>query len=106
MSFDEIVRESGREPLIPPISEGSTITDGASLANPPEFCQSASPARGKFQGLRAGLGLGGVARRTLGIFLLLVTVVLWTGSNFLASVSISKRAYHHSYLIQIVHLRR
>lgn len=31
--------------------------------------------------------LGGVARRTLGIILLLATVFLWTVSNFLASVS-------------------
>jgi hypothetical protein len=31
-------------------------------------------------------GVARVARRTLGILLLLVTVVLWTGSNFLASV--------------------
>ena len=29
-----------------------------------------------------------VARHTLGIILLLVTVVLWTASNFLASVSL------------------
>lgn len=41
----------------------------------------------KPMGLLAGLGLGGVARRTLGICLLLVTVLLWTLSNFLASVS-------------------
>lgn len=39
-------------------------------------------------GFRATLGLGGVARRTLGILLLLVTVFLWTASNFLASVSV------------------
>lgn len=32
--------------------------------------------------------LGGVARRTLGICLLLIVVVLWTASNFLASVSV------------------
>lgn len=37
-------------------------------------------------GFRAGVGLENVARRTLGIFLLLVTVFLWTTSNFLASV--------------------
>jgi solute carrier family 35 protein F5 len=36
--------------------------------------------RGKF-------GLLGMARRTLGIILLLLTVFLWTVSNFLASVS-------------------
>lgn len=39
------------------------------------------------QSFRAKLGLDYVARRTLGICLLLVTVLLWTLSNFLASVS-------------------
>lgn len=34
------------------------------------------------------LGLGGVTRRTLGICLLLITVLLWTLSNFLASVGL------------------
>lgn len=34
---------------------------------------------------RNGVGMG-LARRTLGICLLLVVVVLWTASNFLASV--------------------
>ena len=37
--------------------------------------------------MRARFGLMGVARRTLGIILLLMTVILWTVSNFLASVS-------------------
>lgn len=44
----------------------------------------------KPQGFRAGVGLENVARRTLGIILLLTTVVLWTTSNFLASVSYSR----------------
>jgi hypothetical protein len=30
--------------------------------------------------------IGGIARRTVGIFLLLIVVFLWTASNFLASV--------------------
>lgn len=38
-------------------------------------------------GFRAGIGLHNMARRTLGIILLLTTVLLWTASNFLASVS-------------------
>jgi solute carrier family 35 protein F5 len=38
--------------------------------------------------IREKLGLGGVARRTLGIGLLLIVVFLWTLSNFLASVSV------------------
>lgn len=45
----------------------------------------------KASGFRASAGLQNVARRTLGIILLLVTVVLWTVSNFLASVSGSAR---------------
>ncbi len=36
--------------------------------------------------LLANIGLGGYARRTLGICLLIVVVFLWTLSNFLASV--------------------
>ena len=32
----------------------------------------------------------GIARRTLGIALLLITVFLWTASNFLASVSVEQ----------------
>lgn len=40
----------------------------------------------KAHGFRAGVGLENVARRTLGIIMLLATVLLWTTSNFLASV--------------------
>ncbi|KAJ4420453.1 hypothetical protein N0V82_004330 [Gnomoniopsis sp. IMI 355080] len=43
--------------------------------------------------LTARLGFGGVARRTLGIALLLVTVCLWTTSNFLASYIFSDHTY-------------
>lgn len=41
----------------------------------------------KEHGFRASVGLENVARRTLGIIMLLTTVLLWTASNFLASVS-------------------
>ena len=37
---------------------------------------------------RSGPGLNGVARRSLGIGLLLIVVFLWTASNFLASVCV------------------
>lgn len=37
---------------------------------------------------RERLGLASIGRRSLGIFFLLVTVFLWTLSNFLASVSL------------------
>jgi hypothetical protein len=36
---------------------------------------------------KMGVEIGGIARRTVGIFLLLIVVFLWTASNFLASVS-------------------
>lgn len=48
--------------------------------------RSLSPSPVPKKGFRTSIGLGGVARRTLGICLLLVTVFLWTSSNFLASV--------------------
>ncbi|KUI64298.1 hypothetical protein VM1G_11104 [Cytospora mali] len=50
-------------------------------------------------GLRAKLGLGGVARRTLGISLLLVTVFLWTTSNFLASYIFSDHTYNKPFFV-------
>jgi solute carrier family 35 protein F5 len=61
-------RRSGSVPLIARgLSRSSTTTTASSL--------------------RARFGLLGVARRTLGIALLLFTVLMWTVSNFLASVS-------------------
>ncbi|KAG5982829.1 hypothetical protein E4U55_001282 [Claviceps digitariae] len=50
-------------------------------------------------GLLASLGLGGVARRTLGICLLLVTVFLWTLSNFLASFIFSDHTYDKPFFL-------
>lgn len=50
-------------------------------------------------GLLASLGLGGVARRTLGIALLLVTVFLWTASNFLASYIFSDHTYDKPFFV-------
>lgn len=42
----------------------------------------------KHRGFRADIGLESLARRTLGIILLFITVFLWTASNFLASVGV------------------
>ncbi|KJZ74463.1 hypothetical protein HIM_06059 [Hirsutella minnesotensis 3608] len=53
-------------------------------------------------GLRARMGLGGVARRTLGIALLLVTVFLWTTSNFLASFIFSDHTYDKPFFLVYV----
>ncbi|KAF9881268.1 vacuolar membrane protein [Colletotrichum karsti] len=50
-------------------------------------------------GLQAKLGLAGVARRTLGISLLLVTVCLWTVSNFLASYIFSDHSYDKAFFV-------
>lgn len=50
-------------------------------------------------GLLASLGLGGFARRTLGITLLLVTVFLWTTSNFLASYIFSDHTYDKPFFL-------
>lgn len=49
--------------------------------------------------LTARLGFGGVARRTLGITLLLVTVFLWTASNFLASYIFSDHTYDKPFFV-------
>lgn len=58
-----------------------------------EYLQHSVPEESnpKASGFRASTGLHNVARRTLGIILLLITVILWTVSNFLASVSGSDR---------------
>ncbi|KAK2677307.1 Protein of unknown function DUF3955 [Fusarium oxysporum f. sp. vasinfectum] len=56
--------------------------------------RSRSPA-----GLRAKLGLGGVARRTLGFALLLLTVFLWTLYNFIASYMFSDQTYNKPFFI-------
>lgn len=49
--------------------------------------------------ITARLGLQGVARRTLGITLLLVTVFLWTLSNFLASYIFSDHTYDKPFFV-------
>ncbi|KAG5926923.1 hypothetical protein E4U42_002799 [Claviceps africana] len=58
-----------------------------------------TPAPVRRVGLRANLGLDGVARRTLGICLLLVTVFLWTVSNFLASFIFSDHMYDKPFFL-------
>ncbi|UNI18703.1 hypothetical protein JDV02_004958 [Purpureocillium takamizusanense] len=53
-------------------------------------------------GFRASIGLAGIARRTLGICLLLVTVFLWTLSNFLASFIFSDHTYDKPFFLVYV----
>ncbi|PHH91112.1 hypothetical protein CDD83_1635 [Cordyceps sp. RAO-2017] len=54
------------------------------------------------EGFRSKMGLAGVARRTLGIGLLLVTVFLWTTSNFLASFIFSDHTYDKPFFLVYV----
>ncbi|KAL0944034.1 vacuolar membrane protein [Colletotrichum truncatum] len=61
--------------------------------------RSRSTVRSRASGLQAKLGLAGVARRTLGISLLLVTVLLWTVSNFLASYIFSDHSYDKPFFV-------
>lgn len=63
---------------------------------------AASTATTGIHALSARLGLGGVARRTLGIALLLVTVFLWTLSNFLASYIFSDHTYDKPFFVVYV----
>jgi solute carrier family 35 protein F5 len=52
---------------------------------------SSIPSPVKSKGFRADMGLETVARRTLGIVLLFITVLLMTASSFLGSVSPPQR---------------
>ncbi|KAG9240994.1 hypothetical protein BJ878DRAFT_254950 [Calycina marina] len=61
-----------------------------------------SQATLKAGGFKARMGLQNVARRTLGIFLLFVTVFLWTASNFLASSIFSDNSYSKPYLVTYI----
>ncbi|RAL68401.1 hypothetical protein DID88_007132 [Monilinia fructigena] len=56
----------------------------------------------KSMGFRAGVGLENVARRTLGMFLLGVTVCLWTSSNFLASYIFADDTYSKPYFVTYI----
>ncbi|KAH6845451.1 hypothetical protein B0I37DRAFT_380162 [Chaetomium sp. MPI-CAGE-AT-0009] len=90
-----------------------SVTAGMlSAANPePPSSRSPSTARtsdsrtttaSKGSNIREKLGLGGVARRTLGIGLLLVVVFLWTTSNFLASYIFSDGTYSKPFFLVYV----
>ncbi|KAI0408241.1 hypothetical protein F4802DRAFT_551120 [Xylaria palmicola] len=59
---------------------------------------SPAPRRNSLPGRRA-FGVWRLARRTLGISLLLLTVFLWTTSNFLASYMFSDRTYNKPFFV-------
>lgn len=90
---------SAQEPPLPPaIAESFDLADDTlsvhrnerlSMSSSLSRSRSLKPKRGG-GGFKKSVGLENVARRTLGIILLLATVFLWTSSNFLASVSCSR----------------
>ncbi|TVY54284.1 putative vacuolar membrane protein [Lachnellula cervina] len=53
-------------------------------------------------GFKASLGLQNIGRRALGICLLLVTVFLWTASNFLASYIFADNSYSKPYFVTYI----
>lgn len=68
-----------------PIMESSRNGEEFTSRFRPQAAPSKAPTRGNVSRFSFGL-----ARHTLGMGLLLVVVVLWTSSNFLASVCIQK----------------
>ncbi|CZT52015.1 related to integral membrane protein [Rhynchosporium secalis] len=98
---------SAQEPPVPPaavtdvqLSRESRSLDLSRIQSYGSRQSLASlPSGAKEQGFRAGVGLGNIARRTLGIFLLLVTVGLWTSSNFLTSYIFADNTYSKPYFV-------
>ena len=93
-SNDPLMRDPDQHPPREP--RRSLSSSPRSPTSPParlSFSSRRSSQRGADHGLgiSSKLLMGGMARKTLGILLLLVTVVLWTASSFLASVSGAQR---------------
>jgi len=81
---------SAQEPTVTVSLAERFTSDEPSLSAPSHHTrQSGSSIRSaaKSKGLRAHIGLETVARRTIGIVLLFITVLLFTASSFLGSVS-------------------
>ncbi|KAK4137898.1 hypothetical protein BT67DRAFT_372520 [Trichocladium antarcticum] len=84
--------------------EDTTATAALALSRSVSAGSAASSASSSAApgNMRDWLGLGGVARRTLGIALLLVVVFLWTGSNFMASYIFSDGTYSKPFFLVYV----
>ncbi|KAL7802302.1 hypothetical protein V8C44DRAFT_345262 [Trichoderma aethiopicum] len=74
-------------------------SDGLGRRRASHASLATSDGRAPAVGFREGLGLAGVARRTLGISFLLLTVFLWTLSNFLASFIFSDETYDKPFFL-------
>ncbi|KAH0561995.1 hypothetical protein GP486_003305 [Trichoglossum hirsutum] len=66
----------------------------------PETTPTGSRRCSRLPGVK--LGYAGLGRRTLGISLLLITVFLWTASNFLASFIFANNTYSKPYFVTYV----
>ncbi|PBP21388.1 vacuolar membrane protein [Diplocarpon rosae] len=90
-----------QEPAVPPAVAAAEVLAGRDRSA--DYRDRASVRSGKDpRGFRAGFGMENIARRTLGIFLLLVTVVLWTTSNFLASYIFADNTYSKPYFVTYI----
>ncbi|KAL1967876.1 hypothetical protein VTN77DRAFT_2293 [Rasamsonia byssochlamydoides] len=82
----------------PPIMESSDNDEEFTARFHPQVASSSSAAtRRNVSGV-----VFGVARHTLGMCLLLVVVVLWTGSNFLASTILADDTYSKPFFVTYV----
>jgi len=94
---------SAQEPPVPPLLAGDVVTQEDTSSTLHERHSMSSSRSGlKSTGFKAGLGLDMIARRTLGIILILVTVFLWTSSNFLASYIFADNSFSKPYFVTYV----
>jgi len=94
---------SAQEPPVPPqLAEDVVAQEDISSAFHERRSRSSSRSNLKPMGFKAGLGLDMIARRTLGIVLILVTVFLWTSSNFLASYIFADNSFSKPYFVTYV----
>lgn len=85
----------------PEATRRGSLSAGAYLSSSIGSLRSDAPTSSTsgLESLAASFGFAGVARRTLGISLLLVTVFLWTLSNFLASYIFSDHTYDKPFFV-------
>ncbi|CAM1508142.1 Fc.00g049900.m01.CDS01 [Cosmosporella sp. VM-42] len=86
----EVEHRYQRQPSEEATDLTASITSSIQLRSPPK------------DGFRERLGLAFIGRRTLGIIFLLVTVFLWTLSNFLASSLFSDNTYDKPFFVVYV----
>ncbi|KAL2179148.1 uncharacterized protein P884DRAFT_196435 [Thermothelomyces heterothallicus CBS 202.75] len=81
---------------------GCQLSRSLSAATTSDSRTTTGASTGSGSSMREKLGLGSIARRTLGITLLLIVVFLWTLSNFLASYIFSDGTYNKPFFLVYV----